>query len=201
MKEQSLTILAVSDLHYTGLTRQTAQPPDVRGELARILLRKVFLRLEHMGVKPDLTLMLGDLVESGADNNTRLDLLTLHGELTRSGIPFKVIPGNHDVPSETLCEVFDSQPGLFKINGYGLVFFHDNFVAGRDCERTSDDIAMIRKIAAKNPDMPLVAAQHAPVGIGQRQLQRLLRQHLGLTQGTLRRAHQFGRVAILARLE
>ncbi|MEI7903003.1 MAG: metallophosphoesterase family protein, partial [bacterium] len=87
MSEPSLTLLAIADLHYTGLARQTAQLPPMRGELAQTLLKKVFTRLYHMGIKPDLTVLLGDLVENGADPNADLDRVTLHGELTRSGIP------------------------------------------------------------------------------------------------------------------
>ena len=54
MSDSSLTILAVSDLHYTGLARQAAQPGHVHGGLARVLLAKVFLRLRHLGIKPDV---------------------------------------------------------------------------------------------------------------------------------------------------
>ncbi len=79
MTESSLTLLAIADTHYTGLARQTAQPPQIRGELARTLLDKVFSRLSYMGIKPDLTVVLGDLIENGADRSAELDLTTQIG--------------------------------------------------------------------------------------------------------------------------
>ncbi|MDR2849625.1 MAG: metallophosphoesterase, partial [Verrucomicrobiota bacterium] len=122
-----MTVLAVSDLHHTGLARQSAQTPQLRGELAQTLLKKVFLRLRHMGVRPDLTLVLGDLVEDGADRNAHLDLVSLHGELTRSGIPFLVIPGNHDGDTADFNARFDSPPGLHTAGGYGFVSYNDTY--------------------------------------------------------------------------
>lgn len=163
MSESSLTLLAVSDIHYTGLARQTAQPPLLRGELGRTLLQKVFARLAHMGVKPDMTVLLGDLVEDGADRNAELDLVSLHGELTRSGVPFLVIPGNHDAGADSFNAIFSAAPGLTQVNGYGLVAFHDQHNEAHECVRPEDGIEMLASIARANPGLPLIALQHAPI--------------------------------------
>lgn len=163
MSEFSLTLLAISDLHYTGLARQTAQQPPLRGELARTLLNKVFLRLNHMGIKPDLTVLLGDLVESGADRNADLDLITLHGELTRSGIPVLALPGNHDPDPSAFNALFNTGPGLHAIGGYGFVVFNDTYNEAHECTRSEEDLAMMRAIAESNPGLPLIALQHCPI--------------------------------------
>lgn len=163
MSESSLTLLAISDIHYTGLARQTAQPSPLRGELGRTLLHKVFVRLAHMGVKPDMTILLGDLIEDGRDRNAALDLVSLHGELTRSGIPFLVVPGNHDVGTDSFDSVFDATPGLTTVNGYGLVAFHDQHNDAHECVRPEAGLDMLATIARENPRLPLIALQHAPI--------------------------------------
>lgn len=163
MSEPSLTFLAISDLHYTGLTRQTAQQPPLRGELARTLLNKVFLRLTHMGIKPDLTVLLGDLTECGTDRNVDLDLITLHGELTRSGIPVLALPGNHDVDAETFNNFFGTPAGLHEFGGYGFIVFNDSYNEAHECVRSDEALAMTRTIAEKHPGLPLIALQHSPI--------------------------------------
>ncbi len=163
MSEPSLTLLAISDLHYSGLSRQTAQPPPLRGELARTLLSKVFLRLSHMGVKPDLTVLLGGLIENGADRNAELDLLTIYGELSRSQIPALVIPGNHDTDAAAFNALFGTRPGLHEIGGYGLLVFNDAYSDTHDCTRPEEAIELTRRVAEEHPGLPLIALQHAPI--------------------------------------
>ena len=163
MSETSLTLLAVSDLHHMGLARQTAQLPQMRGELAQTLLKKVFLRLSHMGIKPDLTLLLGDLVENGTDRNAELDLVSLHGELTRSGIPFLSVPGNHDGDMSLFNTLFGCQPGFHEIGGYGFVLFNDSYNENYECVRSEADLALTKKIAEDHPGVPLIAVQHPPI--------------------------------------
>jgi histidinol phosphatase-like PHP family hydrolase len=146
-----------------GLARQTAQIPPMRGELAQTLLKKVFLRLRHMGIEPDLTLVLGDLIEDGSDRNAGLDLISLHGELTRSGIPFLVVPGNHDGDPAVFNALFGSQAGLHEIGGYGFVLFNDAYNENHECVRSAEDLALTKKIAEENPGLPLIAVQHPPI--------------------------------------
>ena len=158
-----MILLAISDLHYTGLARQTAQQPPLRGELARSLLNKVFLRLEHMGIKPDLTVLLGDLVENGTDRNADLDLVSLHGELTRSGIPVLALPGNHDAEPATFNSFFNTAPGLHEFGGYGFIVFNDTFNEAHESIRSEESLAMTKKIAETHSGLPLVALQHCPI--------------------------------------
>ncbi len=163
MSEPSLTLLAISDLHYTGMARPQHNALQQRGELARILLRKVFLRLKHMGIKPDLTVLLGDLTEDGSDRQTTLDLISLNSELMNSGIPTLTLPGNHDLPSEVFNSFFACTPGLHELNGYGFVVFNDMYTENHGCTRSEEALTMTRKIAAEHPGLPLIALQHPPI--------------------------------------
>lgn len=163
MSEPSITLLAIADLHYMGLARQTAQLPQLRGELAQTLLKKVFTRLFHMGIKPDLTVLMGDLVENGADSNAELDLVSLHGELTRSGIPVLAVPGNHDCAPATFNTFFNTTPGLHEFGGYGFIVYNDVYLETHECSRSEEDIALTKAIAEAHPGLPLIALQHPPI--------------------------------------
>lgn len=163
MTESSLTLLAIADTHYTGLARQTAQPPQIRGELARTLLDKVFSRLSYMGIKPDLTVVLGDLIENGADRSAELDLTTLLGELSRSGIPTLTLPGNHDGEPAAFNALYGTEPGLHEIGGYGFLVFNDAYNEAHECTRSEEALALPQSLAASHPGMPLIALQHSPI--------------------------------------
>ena len=163
MTDASLTILAIADLHYTGLARQAAQPTQMRGEFARVLLNKVFLRLRYLGIRPDVTVLLGDIIESGTDPSADVDLTALHSELTRSGIPFLVVRGNHDRQNNRVADLFDVSTKLHKVGDYGLIVFDDTFALSQENTRDEQAIAATLDIAKENPGLPLIALQHAPI--------------------------------------
>ncbi len=163
MSEPSLTLLVVSDLHYTGLARQNAQPPHMRGELARVLLRKVFQRLAHMGVRPDLTVLLGDLIENGTDRSAELDLIALLGEVTHSGIPVLAVPGNHDTAPGPFLQQFACEPGLHQLGGYGFIVFADTYNDAHETTRDRAALDQVQALADAHPGLPLVALQHSPI--------------------------------------
>jgi len=163
MADSSLTILTIADLHYTGLARQAAQPPHMNGGLARVLLNKVFLRLKYLDIKPDVVVVLGDLVENGTDPDADADLTALHSELTRTGIPFLVVRGNHDDENVRFTELFDVETGLHKIGDYGFIVYDDQFTASHETTRAEQAIKATLKIAKANPGLPLIALQHAPI--------------------------------------
>jgi len=163
MTDSSLTILAVSDLHYTGLARQTAQAAHTQGGLARVLLNKVFQRMQHLDIKPDVVVVLGDLIEDGTDPNADTDIIALHSELARTGIPFLVVRGNHDEKNERFAELFDVSTKLHKVGDYGFVVFDDTFAVNHETARDEQSLAATLNIAKKNPGLPLIAVQHAPI--------------------------------------
>jgi len=163
MTDTSLTILAISDLHYTGLARQVAQPTHLHGELARIVLNKVFLRLRHLNIKPDVAVILGDLLEDGTDPNADADLIALHSELVRSGIPFIVVRGNHEHTNTRVAALFDGSTKLHKIGDYGFVVYDDRYAVTHETTRDEQALAETLNIAKENPGLPLIALQHAPI--------------------------------------
>lgn len=116
-----------------------------------------------MGIKPDLTVLLGDLVENGSDRNADLDLVTLFGELTRSGAPVLALPGNHDTDSAAFNTLFNTAPGLHEIGGYGFLVFNDTYNEAHECTRSDEALALTKSLAETHPGLPLIALQHAPI--------------------------------------
>lgn len=164
MKDSSLTLLVISDLHYSRLAKPFGLVTPYHGELARTLLRKVFLRVRHMGIQPDATVLLGDLVDNGNDPMAELDLHSIHGELVRSGIPYVAIPGNHDGDPSHFNEIFGTPPGLYPVKGYGLVAMNDVYqTESHAVKRPIEPMTELKKIRTANPDMPLIVLQHPPI--------------------------------------
>jgi len=104
-----------------------------------------------MDIKPDLAIFLGDLVENGSDRNSELDMISLNGEMTRSGIPFLSVPGNHDGDMPAFNTRFDCQPGFREIGGYGFLLFNDSYGENHECVRSEDDLALTKKSRRKTP--------------------------------------------------
>ena len=161
-QDASLTVLAISDLHVFGMSRPYAKSGNARGELGRTLLKKVFLRLKHQGVTPDVTVLLGDLIDNPADPNSLLDLISIHGELTRCGLPCLVLPGNHDGAPEPFNARFGTPPGLYRFNGYGLVILETRYGENHEPVTPVEELARLKRIRKEHPDLPLIALQHAP---------------------------------------
>ena len=161
-----MKILAISDLHYCDLSRNMMRKHKPNSVLARTLLKKAIVRLQYMNKKPDLIVVLGDLLAGESHPSAKLDLIALKGELTRSGIPFLALPGNHDINASEFNSIMDTPPGLYKIGGYGFMVYNDVFEEHAEydsCFREQGVIDQTRSIAAENPELPLIALQHAPV--------------------------------------
>jgi len=162
----SMRILALSDLHYSNLSRNQLRNYNPHGALAATLLKKAFLRLEHLGRQPDLVVITGDLLQGDTSPQAELDLITLKGVLTRSGIPCLTLPGNHDLNSDTFNRIMGTRPGLHRIGGYGFIVFNDTFEEHPDyhsCLRPAASLAQTAQIMQAEPGLPLIALQHAPV--------------------------------------
>jgi histidinol phosphatase-like PHP family hydrolase len=162
MSEPELRLLVVTDLHYVKAAENGCTLPERRCALGRVLLRKTLLRLKHDGVKPDVLILLGDLVDNGAAAGAREDMAELAEEARQAGIPVLALPGNHD-RGAGFAEHFDCAPGLHEIGGYGFLIFNDNFGPDDVTTRREEDLALPGRVAAERPDLPLVALQHNPL--------------------------------------
>ncbi len=159
----TLDILLVSDLHFVAQARHVCSRPACRGDIVAILLRKAWQRLRHLGIHPDLVVLLGDTVDKGDAERADLDLATIAEVARRFGVRCLAARGNHDGPVETYERVFVTPPGLHVINGVGMLLFNDEVGAGDLVTRSAADLELVDTVSREHPEMPLVALQHNPL--------------------------------------
>lgn len=158
-----LNILAITDLHFVGQAGRLSPHPERRSSLAQVLLRKAWLRLQHLGLRTDVVVLLGDLVDDGAAEGAVQDLEALAATVAGFGVPCLAIHGNHDGAGEVYERILGTRPGLHELGGVGLLVFNDAVGAGDVTTRAAEDLARVEAIARAQPDLPLVALQHNPL--------------------------------------
>ncbi len=151
----SLRIAAIADTHYAAGSLE--QCGARRSAIADILLLRAVRRLNRF-IKPDLTVVLGDLVEDGSREG--IERLKLIIDLLES--PSIVIPGNHDGDLDAFHSVYPRPPESLDINGVRVVTFVDREEPGYNARRSKADIARMDQARASH-DGPIVSLQHVPL--------------------------------------
>jgi len=159
----TLDILVVSDLHFVERANGSCRHPCRRTELGLVLMRKAWLRLKHLGIRPDVVVLLGDAVDDGLAEGAEFDLAALADALRGFGVPCLAVHGNHDGPVPAYERVFGTAPGLHTVNGVGLIVFNDAVGPGDVTTRSAEDLRIVEDAAQQNPGLPLVALQHNPL--------------------------------------
>lgn len=159
----TLDILAISDLHFIERARPEGQYPLRGSDLGLIWVRKAWLRLQHLGIHPDLILVLGDVVENGEAEGATEDLAAVAATFRSFGVPCLAVHGNHDGPASAFERMFETPPGLHTVNGVGLLVFNDKVGAGDVTARTAEDLRLVDDTVRQFPDLPLIALQHNPL--------------------------------------
>jgi histidinol phosphatase-like PHP family hydrolase/predicted phosphodiesterase len=157
-----LDILVVSDLHYVNRTGAASRHLARQGEWGLLLMRKALHRLKRSGIRPGLVVVLGDLVDDGLAAGTGEDLSELAAALESMGVPTLVVHGNHDGDTARFETLFGA-PGLHEIGGYGFLVMNDRVAPGDFTTRQASDLALVERMAAERPDLPLVVLQHNPL--------------------------------------
>lgn len=151
----SLRIAAIADVHYApGSLEQCGAR---RSAIADILLLRAVRRVNRF-IKPDLTVMLGDLVDDGSRDG--LERLKQIIDLLDS--PCVVIPGNHDGDLDTFYSVYQRPPECLDIKGVRIVSFVDREEPGYNARRSKADIARMGR-ARSGYDGPTISLQHVPL--------------------------------------
>lgn len=158
-----LNILVITDLHYRGVAAGPGSVAPRRGEWMPLFVKRALNRLQQRNEKPDLILLLGDILDNGGTEGSDAAWLQLAGGLHATGIPVLAVAGNHDVVPEKVAQWFNSAPGLHRIGGYGFLVFNDRQLGGDHFIRDAAELALPQEVAAANPNLPLIALQHNPV--------------------------------------
>ena len=159
---QPLDILVIADPHFVSAANHLCAHANRHTRLGQVLIRKALWRLQHLGVKPGLIVLLGDMVDDGSKPDAASDWQTLAGEVRKTGIPVLAVPGNHDDDHEAFARVFGCEAGVHLVGDYGFLLFHDRRVDGEVFRRPADQLELPRRAAAMYPGRPLIALQHHP---------------------------------------
>ncbi|MCJ7550908.1 MAG: metallophosphoesterase [Anaerolineae bacterium] len=151
---QKITIAVLTDVHY-GAGSTIAQR---RSEIADILLLRAVHRLNRL-IHPDITVVLGDLVDDGASPDTPQRLASVREILDVLISPHIVIPGNHDGDTDAFYRVFDRPEEIVDIGGVRFLPFIDQEEPGYNASRCRRDIQRLRRARAETTG-PIVALQH-----------------------------------------
>lgn len=151
----SVKIVAIADTHYaTGSLEQCGAR---RSAIADVLLLRAVRRLNRF-IKPDITVLLGDLVDDGA----REGLERLKSIIDLLEAPAIVIPGNHDGDVDTFYSVYQRPPEYLDIKGVRIVPFIDREEPGYNARRSAADIARMTRVRFGH-DGPIISLQHVPL--------------------------------------
>lgn len=164
----SLRIAAIADTHYAG------GPLDKCGvrrtAIADVLLTRAVRRLNRF-IKPDLTVILGDLLDDGTNSRSLEEHQRLSEIIGKLESPAIILPGNHDGDLGQFCSIYpacppSSQEGVrgrsLDINGVRVVTFVDAEEPGYNARRSVADIARMDQARA-GFDGPIVSLQHVPL--------------------------------------
>jgi histidinol phosphatase-like PHP family hydrolase/predicted phosphodiesterase len=155
----TLTIAVLADVHY-------GDPPPItvrRGDIGAVLLRRAIERFNRV-IKPDLVLVLGDLLQEPEAPRAQADLMELRVILDRLKCPWLVIPGNHDPDPQRFYQIMPPPAETFDLAPCVRVLtFVDPEEPGYNARRLPIDLQRLRGARRDGFDGLVIAAQHVPV--------------------------------------
>jgi len=149
-----VTIAVIADLHY-GIASSI---PSRRSEIADILLMHAVSHLNRL-IHPDITLLLGDVLDDGTSCDAEKNLLHLRAILDELDAPYIAVPGNHDCDADSFYRVFTRPKHVEDICGVRFVPFLDREEPGCNAHRSAKDLARLRTVRNSHPG-PIVTLQH-----------------------------------------
>ncbi len=155
----SLKIAVITDLHYSS--SPLAHISYRKGELANEFLLKT-IDIINNTIKPDITVVLGDLLNDG-NKDDALDLLkTLKQSINTLDSKVIVLRGNHDPVQEEFTKIMGDLVDFVDINGVRLIPFADKDEAGANASRSEYDIDRMCRLSSDFSGQ-IVFLQHVPL--------------------------------------
>ncbi len=158
LQTKPTTLAVIADVHYGT----HSSVPQRRCAIGDILLARAVRRLNHL-IRPDVTLVLGDLLDDGRHPNAKAWLSDLRAILDTLDSPYIAIPGNHDGDTDAFYQVFDRPGAVENLCGVRFLPFVDQEAPGYNASRSETDVQR-PSMARVDYDGPLVALQHVCLG-------------------------------------
>jgi histidinol phosphatase-like PHP family hydrolase/predicted phosphodiesterase len=159
-------LVVLSDTHFSA--RDPGHGSKRRATLAEILLLRAVHRINRF-LKPDITLLLGDLINDGESPEAPAMLGRLRRVVDLLQMPVLVIPGNHDGEAEAFYRVMPRPAEIVEAGGARFLPFLDAEEPGYNARRSPEDLARMRAARGDFPG-PVIAVQHVPLlppGVGE----------------------------------
>ncbi len=150
------TIAVIADLHYG---RSEEGKSD--GEIGDILFYRAVTHLNDI-IKPDVTLLVGDLLGDGDAPTAISERICLQDILQHLDGPHVIIPGNHDGDVDAFYSSFDRPSDIVDVAGMRVLPFIDEDAPGYCAARPAAELERLRR-AREGFDGPIIALQHVPV--------------------------------------
>ena len=154
MTDRPLDILVLTDLHYIGAADDVCTIEQRQCDLGPALIQGAFRHLEQDGIRPDLLILLGDLVNDGLATGAEIDLTAIAQAAHDTGLPLLAVPGNHDGDAARFATLFGCPPGLHEIGGYGFLIFHDRVALDHVTTRPAEGLVLPGETSRQHPDLP-----------------------------------------------
>lgn len=151
----STKIIAVlSDIHYGGPSLISSRRTDI----ADILLLRAVHRLNRL-VKPDVTVVLGDILDDGSAPDAPDKRRHIRTLLDKLESPVVVIPGNHDGTPESFYKDFKAPLPVEPLSGLRFLPFIDAEAPGYNATRNAAELTRFHEARDGFPGL-LIALQH-----------------------------------------
>lgn len=154
-----MRIAVLTDIHYSSHERKTCGVRETG--IAHILLQKAIIRLNSL-IRPDVTILAGDLVNSGTAEYGTHDMQVVAELLEPLQSHVIVIPGNHDGPAEQFYTFFPKPEPIVEYGGVRFVVNStDEERPGYNAWRSQQNIDLITQ-ARQHFAGPIITLQHTP---------------------------------------
>lgn len=150
-------IAVIADTHSDNDTAISGR----RVEIADILFLRAVHRLNRM-IKPDVTLVLGDLIDRGGGPGAAEQLQRMGEIVDLLKSPTIAIPGNHDGDPDEFYRFFERPGDFIDIKGIRFVPFLDPEEPGYNARRTPSDLERMAR-ARTGFDGSIISVQHVPL--------------------------------------
>lgn len=133
-----------------------------RAGIADLLLLRAVHRLNRY-VRPDLTVLLGDVVNDGTLPEAAAQFQTMRRTMDLLRMPWLALPGNHDGSPEAFYQHFPRPANTLDVGGARFLPFVDPEEPGYNARRLEHDVTRMWAARADGWRGPVILLQHVPL--------------------------------------
>ncbi len=154
-----MRIAIIADSHFSRDQEMTCGRRHTG--MAAVILRRAVFRLNRL-IKPDVTILLGDLINNGNGTQATEDLQLVLEQIQLCKSPVIALPGNHDGDPENFYKVFPRPPAILELGNVRFVNNIDAERPGYNAFRNAEGLELLRQ-ARQNWPGQIVSLQHVPI--------------------------------------